>query len=77
MSQDISQIEELTISQIHEKYKKKWIALIVTKRDTSLQPTAGKVVVHENDRYRLRQQISQFKDICIFFAGDPQYPICL
>jgi hypothetical protein len=77
MSQDATQIEEFSLAQIFEKYKNKWVAMTVTKRDSSLQPTSGRVVAYDNDRYRLRQKIAQMNDVCILYAGEPQYPLCL
>jgi len=50
---------------------------MVTKRDENGQPTAGKFVADDADRYRLRDQIILQNDICIFYAGDPPYPLFL
>ncbi len=69
--------EELTLPQMFEKYRGKWVAIAVTKRDRNLQPTSGKVISSHADRYRLRQQIAQVSDVCILFAGEPQYPLFL
>ena len=55
----------------------RWVAVVVTERDNSNQPTRGKVVAEDVDRYRLRQTIAQYDDICIFYAGEPDYPILL
>lgn len=49
----------------------------VTKRDANLQPVAGRVIAEDVDRYRLRQQVFKYNDICIFFVGDPGYPTLL
>ncbi len=32
------QKEELTIPEIHARYKGRWVAIVVTKRDGNLQP---------------------------------------
>lgn len=49
--------------------------MTVTKRDKNLQPTEGVVVAEDIDRYRLRQKVGKYEDLCIFFAGDPKYPV--
>jgi hypothetical protein len=77
MSQGTPQLEELTLDQIFQKYKGKWVAMTVTKRDRNLQPTAGKVVSSNTDRYRLRQEIAQMTEVCILFAGESPYPLFL
>jgi hypothetical protein len=77
MSQMSTEGPELSLSQILEKYKDNWVAFIVTKRDGNFQPTAGRVVAHDLDRYRLRQQITHYNDICILFAGETLYPLLL
>jgi hypothetical protein len=69
--------EELSIAEIIKTYKGKWVAIQVTARDKNLQPTKGKVVADSQDRYLLRQKLIQYKDICIFFAGEPPYPLLL
>ncbi len=65
---------ELTLSEIRKRYKDKWVAVIVTKRDRNLQPVRGKVVAEDMDRFLLRQKLGAYSDICIFFAGEPIYP---
>ena len=69
--------EELSIPEIIKSYNGKWVAIQVTARDKNLQPTKGKVVAESQDRYMLRQQLIKYKDICIFYAGDPVYPLLL
>ncbi len=54
-----------------------WVAILVTKRDKNYQPTAGKVVALDVDRYRLRDSIIEYNDICILFAGESQVPLFL
>jgi hypothetical protein len=68
--------EILSLSEIRKKYKDRWVALIVTGRDKNLQPTKGKVVSDDIDRYMLRQKL-KYKDICIFYTGEPPYPLLL
>jgi hypothetical protein len=69
--------EELTIAEIHTRYKGRWVAIVVTKRDGNLQPVGGKVVAEDVDRYRLREHLSNHPDVCIFYAGGSQYPLML
>jgi hypothetical protein len=65
---------ELSLLGIRKRYKDKWVAVVVTKRDRNLQPAKGKVVAEDIDRFLLRQKLGAYPDICIFFAGDPIYP---
>jgi hypothetical protein len=65
---------ELPLREIRKRHKDKWVAVIVTKRDRNLQPTRGKVVAEDMDRFLLRQKLGAYPDICIFFAGDSIYP---
>jgi predicted transcriptional regulator len=69
--------QELSISKMRELHKNRWIAITVTKRDKNGQPTAGKIVAEDVDRYRLRQNIIKYNDICIFYSGDPPFPLFL
>lgn len=73
--------EELALPEIRKRYKDRWVAMIVTGRDKNLQPTKGKVVQDDIDRYMLRQKLrlkpGGYLDICIFFTGEPPYPLLL
>lgn len=69
--------EELSISEIRQKYSKRWVAVIVTQRDRNMQPIRGQVVADDVDRYRLRQKITEFNDICLFYAGEAEFPLLL
>jgi len=69
--------EELSIPEIHVKHKGRWVAIVVTKRDENLQPTGGRVVAEDVDRYRLRGHVARYADICIFYAGESPYPLLL
>jgi hypothetical protein len=69
--------EELEIPQIFEQFKDQWVAILVTRRDKNFQPVAGRVVANEVDRYRLRLKIVEYNDVCIFFAGEPPYPLLM
>ncbi len=69
--------EELTISEIKERYKGRWVGMVVTARDKNFQPTKGKVVADDMDRYMLRPKLIKYLDICILFAGEPPYPLLL
>jgi len=69
--------EELALPEIRRRYKERWVALVVTGRDANLQPTKGRVVADDSDRYMLRQKLIAYSNICIFFAGEPPYPLLL
>lgn len=71
------QDQELSLSEILQKYRDRWIAMIVTQRDDNMQPLAGKVVADDVDRYRLRQKIAQYDDICLLYAGEADYHLLL
>lgn len=72
-----SEPEELALPEIRKRYKDRWVAMIVTERNRSLQPIKGKVVVDDLDRYRLRQKLAKYPEICIFYTGEPPYPLIL
>lgn len=69
--------EELTLEEIRTRHQNLWVAITVTKRDENGQPTAGLVVAEDADRYRLRDLIVRYDDVCIFFAGDSPFPLFL
>jgi hypothetical protein len=69
--------ETLTLQEVFEKYKGRWVAMLVTERDRNFQPVRGKVVADDVDRYRLREKIMGLKEVCIFYAGEPDYPLLL
>lgn len=69
-----SESEELALPEIRKRYKDRWVAIVVTRRDRNFQPTRGKVVAEDIDRFLLRQKLGKYPDICILFAGDPIYP---
>lgn len=69
--------DELSLEEIRKKHQKLWVAMVVTKRDENGQPTAGRVVAEDADRYRLRDLIVAQDDVCIFFAGDSPFPLLL
>lgn len=71
------QDQELSLSQILQKYRDRWIAMVVTQRDDNMQPLAGKVVADDVDRYRLRQKVAQYDDICLLYAGEADYHLLL
>jgi len=50
---------------------------VVTARDKNLQPRTGKVVAYDVDRFRLREKLYEYTDICIFFAGESPFPLFL
>ena len=65
--------EDLSLEEISSKYEGRWVAITVTARDENLQPARGIVVADEIDRYRLRNHLSKYTDICILFAGESPY----
>ena len=69
--------EVLTLKEISERHPNLWVAVVVTKRDGNRQPIAGRVVANDVDRYRLRDAIIQYKEICILFTGDSPFPLLL
>jgi hypothetical protein len=69
--------DDLALPDIRERYKDRWVAILVTRRDRNLLPTRGKVVAEDADRYMLRQKLGKYPDICIFFAGEPPYRLLL
>jgi hypothetical protein len=75
MSED--QELELSLPEIYEQHKDRWVAITVTKRDRNGQPVAGKVIAEDVDRYRLRQNIARYNEVCIFFAGETPFPLFL
>lgn len=69
--------QELSVSEIFQKYRDRWVAMIVTQRDDNMQPLRGRVVADDVDRYRLRQKIAQYDDICLLYAGEADYHLLL
>jgi hypothetical protein len=69
--------EDLALSEIFKRHKDTWVAMTVTARDKNFQPTRGKVVATNLDRYGLRQKLLKYADICILYAGEPPYPLFL
>jgi hypothetical protein len=67
----------LKISSIRRKYKDEWVAAAVTRRDKSLVPVAGKVLIHDSDRekvydygFQLQKQNPSL-ELYFFFTGEP------
>jgi len=69
--------EELPLQVIIKDNAGKWVGILVTARDKNSQPTAGKVVAVNQDRYLLRQALIRYKEVCILFCGEPPYPLLL
>ena len=67
----------LTLSEISDRYRDRWVAVEVTRRDRNLQPLKGRVVADELDRYTLRERTMKYKDLCIFYAGELPYRLLL
>ena len=67
--------EDLPLREITERYKDKWVGMVVTARDRNLQPTRGKVVAAESDRHILRTKLHKYREICILYGGEPIYPL--
>jgi len=72
-----AQAVDIELAEIFRRYKDRWVAIAVTKRDKNMQPARGTVIADDADRYRLRQKLISTKEACIFFAGEPQYPLLL
>jgi hypothetical protein len=72
-----NQAVDIELAEIRSRFKDRWVAIAVTKRDKNLQPIRGTVIADDSDRYRLRQKLMSTKEACIFFAGEPQYPLLL
>jgi len=69
--------EELPLAEIIKNNTGKWVGFLVTARDKNSQPTRGKVVAVDQDRYLLRQALIRYKDVCIIYCGEPPYPLLL
>jgi len=67
--------EDLALREIRERYKDQWVAIIVTGRDRNFQPTRGKVVATDYDRYLLRTKLHKYREVCVLYAGEPIYPL--
>ena len=72
-----SEPENLTLSEISQRYSGRWVAITVTERDRNLQPVKGRVVADDVDRYRLREKTAKYDDICIFYVGESPYLLLL
>ena len=68
---------ELTLSQISELHHDRWVAIEVTKRDRNGQPTKGRVVAEDVDRFNIREKTMKLSDVCIFYAGELPYHLFL
>ncbi len=69
--------KDQSLEEIVGKYSGSWVAMTVTKRDENYQPTRGIIVAHDMDRYKLRERITKYSDICIIYAGDPPFRLML
>ena len=76
-TKESTQREVLTLPEVCERYKDRWVAIEVTGRDRNHQPLKGRVVADEIDRYTLREKTTKYKDICIFYAGELPYHLLL
>ena len=68
---------DIELAEIFKRYKDRWVAITVTKRDKNMQPVRGTVIADDFDRYRLREKLMRTMEACIFFAGEPQYPLLI
>lgn len=71
------QPEVLTLPEISQKHKDRWVAIEVTERDENLQPVKGRVLAEDIDRYNLREKTVKYNEVCIFYAGDVPYRLLL
>ncbi len=76
-TKESTQREVLSLPEISERYKDRWVAIEVTERDRNRQPLKGRVVAAEIDRYTLREKTTKHNDICIFYAGELPYHLLL
>jgi len=74
---DEARPEVLSFSEIRERYRDRWVAVEVTERDGNSQPTKGRVVENEIDRYTLADKTAKYGEVCIFYAGDVPYRLLL
>lgn len=49
--------QELTLSEISEKYKDRWVATEVTSRGKDFQPLKGRVVENDVDRFSIGRKL--------------------
>jgi hypothetical protein len=69
--------KELTISEIADKYPKRWVTINITKRDVYGLPVKGKVVNHVKQIDEIAKQIDEIAkqiddikpDLYIFYTG--------
>ncbi len=64
-----SETPSYPIEDLKEKYKGRWIAIIVTERDENGQPLKGQILSFSSDRYLLRDKVASEGDVCIFYTG--------
>jgi len=74
---DEARTEALSLSEIRERYKDRWVAVEVTARDANSQPVKGRVVENEVDRYTLADKTARYSEVCIFFAGESPFRLLL
>ena len=74
---DEAKPEVLTLPEILQKYKDRWVAIEVTERDRNSQPTKGRVVGNEVDRYTLGEKTTEYGEVCIFFTGELPFRLLL
>lgn len=63
--------EALSLSEIRKKFEGDWVAIRVTERDESGQPTKGVVIANDVNRSRLRDMVLSVKECCIFSTREP------
>jgi hypothetical protein len=59
----------LSMDEITKRYAGNYVAIEVVTRDSNGQPSSGKVVLVHFNKYRLRDEISDKGELCIFYAG--------
>lgn len=74
---DDAKPEVMSLSEIIEKHKDRWVAIEVTGRDSNYQPVEGRVVEEEVERYTLAEKTAKYDDVCILYAGDQPFRLLL
>jgi hypothetical protein len=69
--------EVMSLPEIINAHKGRWVAIEVTERDKNSQPVEGRVVEVEADRHMLAEKTAKYDDVCIFYAGDPIFRLLL
>ena len=64
----------LSMEEVLKKFAGNYVAMQVTSRDSNGQPTSGRVLHVHFNKYRLRDEMADRGEICIFYAGPAPKP---